>query len=841
MSIGMYAAVESSIGPRKYRPEEEVEVSKTLELSTAAETSQVSDERSQEMISILHEDDLQKNPLNPLLQCLVCNSKGDNAKVTTPWTSFVKLAVSWMPILSWFPKLTRSTISADLVAGVTVGVMVIPQSVSYAGIAGLPFVYGMYTAMVPMLTYALFGQSRQLSVGPAALIALLVGEGLRGKLDETECPAWYASDQSKPQSSMCPEEYIKLTVLTSALVGVMQITASFLKLGFLVSFLGHPVISGFTSGAAIIISLSQLKYMLGFDIPKSQYVYETIGNAISDIDQTKIITLLLGAACFFYLILNKKLSQKFKRMKPLGPAGPLICCCVGTLLVWLIPALQDEVAFVKDLPSGLMPFSVSDWELEDLSKVLPTAVSVCLLGYMESIAIANNLAEKHGYKIDAGQELFALGITNLAAGMSSSFPAAASFSRSAVNNSTGARSQLAGLLTSMVMLCTLMFLTPLFYYLPKFTLAAIVMSSVIPLIAISEARKLYAIKKSDFVLWTVAFLGTLFLGVLMGIAIAVLVSLCIVIHESARPQLTILWRIPGTTMYRSVKQESSGAFVPNVFICRIGSSMYFANASFIKDTLLKYVSDLSEVNPTEYMILEMTPVASLDSTAVHVIHDIVADFRARGMHIAFAMVGNCAERTMQKAKLTEYIGARWFFPNVNIAVHFCLLHQSAKKRRGDADTGTITLTSRDLRRQVNAGHEVGISNDMHHDCTMVCVRLAEDLPLMLSDISAAFGNCGITIVRAQIEAFQQGGSKYVFFVKTIAGKGKLSRAAIPHLRKELEGCISCRGFSGAFSQPSRVMSSSSASEKLAEEASEVMELDNSPNATGNLYPGRMVL
>merc|ERR1719506_2459721 len=198
-------------------------------------------------------------------------------------------------------------------------------------------------------------------------------------------------------------------------------------------------------------------------------------------------------------------------------------------------------------------------------------------------------------------------------------------------NSTGGQTQLGGFVSALVMLCTLLFLTKLFWFLPEFALASIVINSIIPLVAFSEAKKLYKIKRNDFILWVVAFIGTMLLGVLLGILVSVAISLTIVIYESVRPQITILWRIPGTTIYRNVKQESSGAFIPNVFICRIGSSLYFANAAFVKDMLLAYTSDLAYVNKTEYLVLEMTSVVSIDSTAVHVIEDIVNDFRSRGI------------------------------------------------------------------------------------------------------------------------------------------------------------------------------------------------------------------
>jgi len=680
-----------------------------------------------------------------------------------------------------------------MIAGLTVGVMVIPQSMSYANIAGLQYIYGMYSACVPTFVYAFFGQSRQLAVGPVAMVSLLVEAGLRGQLSKDQCPGW-DKDSGLEQYDVCEKEYAQLAFLLSAAVGAMQLLASVLKLGFLVSFLGHPVTSGFTSGAAIIIGLSQLKYILGYDIPKSQFVYETIGNTAEKIGDTKLMTLLLGIVWLGFLIGNKTLSRKYKKLALMGPLGPLISCSVGTLLIWLCKPLREnfDISYVKDIPSGMFPVSIGDFPFENLGNIMPTALTACLIGYMESIAIGKNLAAKHGYEIEAGQELFALGMSNLIGSFFSCYPVTGSFSRSAVNNSTGALTQLSGLITSIVMFCTLMFLTPLFYYLPKFCLAAIVINSVIPLVAFGEMRRLWRVKKHDFILWVVAFLGTLFLGVLMGIALAVALSLVIVIYESVRPQITILWRIPGTTIYRNVKQESSGAFIPNVFILRIGSSMYFANASFIKDMILAYVSDLELTNPTEYIVLEMTSVVSIDSTAVHILQDIVADFRSRNIHVAFAMVGNRVEKTMRRAGLKKFIGESWFFPTVNEAVHYSLRHQSAKRRRDKTREQLTTEEADNVKLSVHEedvlmGNEIGFSNELHHAWTTVFINIVNDIPGIMSEFTAVFKKNNIMIVRAQIEPTQDStGAKHTYYVKSFKKDSKLTDWEIEQVQEELK-------------------------------------------------------
>jgi hypothetical protein len=439
---------------------------------------------------------------------------------------------------------------------------------------------------------------------------------------------------------------------------------------------------------------------------------------------------------------------------------------------------------------------------------------------MESIAISKNLAAKHEYEVEAGQELLALGMANLVGSMFSCYPVTGSFSRSAVNNATGALSQLSGFITGMVMLLTMLILTPLFYYLPKFVLAAIVINSVMGLVAFGEARRLWRVKKQDCLLWIVAFIGTLFLGILLGIGIAVVLSLCIIIYESVRPQITILWRIPGTNIYRNVKQETSGSFVPNVFIARIGSSMYFANTSFIKDMLLTYIEDLSEANPTEYIVLEMTPVVSVDTAAIHCLQDIVHHFRSRGIQVAFAMVGNRVEKTMQKAKLTEFVGAQWFFPTVNGAVNYCLHHQHCKKIGHAQDSHIEGSVCSDVSTsiEVRPGNEIGFSNDLHHQCTAIFITRSQNhlaqQPSIVGDVMGVFRDAEIRVVKTQIELSGDGCEKHIYLVKNSKEEGKLSEVRVEEMRQALNSLL---GFSdrdtsseGSLDEKGTVVSSENA-------------------------------
>lgn len=651
----------------------------------------------------------------------------------------------YFTVLDWAGKLTRTSVQADVVAGLTVCVMVIPQSMSYAKIAGLPYVYGMYAACVPPLVYALFGQARQLAVGPVAMTSLILRAGLMGKLDEKSCPSWYDDSthiKEVYQNEICTQEYCFMAFSVAAMVGIILLAAFFFRLGFLVSFLGHPVISGFSTGAAMIIGLSQLKYFLGYKLPSTEHAHELLYAVVKDIHLVKPAPLILGLTWLAFLIGLKHLARRNKRFKMLAPLGPLLCCVAGTLLVWLCPVLRKDyhVAHVGQVPGGLFPVSFRDldvnWEL--FQKIRVTAVSAALIGFMESIAISKNLGSQHGYNVEASQELVALGLTNFVGSMFSCYAVTGSFSRSAVANTTGAQTQLAGVITGVCMLLVLLFLTPAFYYLPMFALAAVVINSVMSLIAYDVAIGLWKVKRWDFVLWLVAFIGTLFIGPLEGIGIAVAMSICVVIYESVRPQLTVLWRVPGTKIYRSIDQEARGEFIPHVLIVRLTASLYFANVSYVKEVLLKYIEDVSRADVVQYVILEMTSVHTIDSTAAHLIEDIVGDFRGRGIQTAFAMVGHRTMRTFERANLVSLIGDDMFYPSVDAAVKGCL-------------SSEVSRSTRKKTIKFEALLEVGISNDMHSQCTQVHVFVPHTVTGLVNLISSVFVSHGCRVDGAQVD------------------------------------------------------------------------------------------
>ena len=658
-----------------------------------------------------------------------CSSTEEDEKTTCP-QKCEKAARHALPILGWLPRTSKEGFKADLIAGLTVGVMVIPQSMSYASIAGLDLVYGLYASFVPTVVYAFFGTSGQLAVGPVALVSLLVEAGLSDALTKGECPEYYEDDDPARRmlgasddslAGTCPDAYADLVFVAMFFVGLIQFGAAICRLGFLINFLGHPVISGFTSGAAITIGLSQFKFWLGISIPKSQYCHETIKAICTKVLRGKAhwMPFLLGVITYYMLKGVKELATKkpktFGWMKPLGP----LIICTLSLVMMIIPGLGDTlrddygVQTIGLVPSGLPPFTLPR-VLRDVpskaSTVLPTAISAALIGFMESIAIGKSIAAKHGEELSAGKELGAIGLANLIGSFAAGYPVAGSFSRSAVANSTGAKTPLAGLVTGLFVMLALVILPSFIRKLPKFVLATIVISSVVNLVAIGEAKHLWKVRKLDFMLWVIAFLGTLFAGVLYGLIIAVGMSLIVVLYESVRPQISVLWKLPGTAIYRNVKQgESPGQFVKGVLVVRVGASMYFANVAYIKDTIIELCR---QVEDTKYVVVEMTPVTSVDSTALHMLEDLFADMRRKGVEVCLASIGSRVEETLRLAGVQRKCGYEWFHDNVAHAVEFCIRHAAAHKAvvgRLEADSLDMTETPSQgtlrMRRASNASSD----------------------------------------------------------------------------------------------------------------------------------------
>ncbi len=534
----------------------------------------------------------------------------------------------YVPFVQWLGNYRQEHLSSDLTAGLTVGVMLIPQGMAYAMIAGLPPIYGLYASLVPLIIYALFGTSRQLAVGPVAMVSLLVATGV--------------TQLAEPGSA----EYIRLAILLALMVGVIQFAMGAFRLGFLVNFLSHPVISGFTSAAALIIGLSQLKHLIGVDLPRSSHVHEILWSTAQSFGEIHLVTLVLGGASIAALILMKQWDQRIP--------GALVVVVATALAVWVGGLHEMGVSIVGDVPRGLPSFEWQTPTMTNLEALIPAALAISLVGFMESIAVAKAMAAKHKYDVDANQELIGLGLANIGGALFQAYPTTGGFSRTAVNDQSGAKTGLASIISAAVIGLTLLFLTPLFYYLPNAVLAAVIMVAVFGLIDIQEAKFLWKVKRSDFALLAVSFLGTLFLGIEEGIALGVILSLAWVIYRSTRPHIAVLGRIPDTNAFRNVERFPEVIRQEGTVIVRIDASFYFANASLIKDTL-EGVERHAE-GTLERVVLDATSINEIDSSAVHVLEHVAEEFKEDGVVFRLAGVKGPVSDVLERAGLSHLVG-----------------------------------------------------------------------------------------------------------------------------------------------------------------------------------------
>eukprot|EP00192_Tetraselmis_astigmatica_P007586 CAMPEP_0117680504 /NCGR_PEP_ID=MMETSP0804-20121206/18396_1 /TAXON_ID=1074897 /ORGANISM="Tetraselmis astigmatica, Strain CCMP880" /LENGTH=749 /DNA_ID=CAMNT_0005490023 /DNA_START=80 /DNA_END=2329 /DNA_ORIENTATION=- len=575
--------------------------------------------------------------------------------------------LDWLRIYDW-----RAFLMADVIAGISVGCMVVPQSISYATIAGLPAVYGLYTAFMPVLAYAVFGSSRQLSVGPVAVMSLLLSVGL-SKIVPVVNP-----DPNNPISEEAQTLYNTLAIQASFLVAIIYILLGFVHLGFVTNFLSHSVISGFTSGAAIIIGFSQLKYVVGYPIRKSEHIYESIYDLFANIDQFKWYEFVMSVSFLAILLGMKHVGKTYKKFSWMRPLGPFTVTFISIPLVYFLRLDQNPgVKVVGNIPGGLPQFTGNIWfPMPHFSELLPVAITMTAVGLMESIAIAKALAEKNKYEIDANQELAGLGASNLMGAMFGAYPCTGSFSRSAVANDTGAKTGLAGAVTSMLVLLILLFITPVFEWMPFNALAAIVISGVVGLVEFNEMMFLFKVAKLDCLVWLTSFLCTLLLGVEIGLAIAVGLAMLIVIYQSAFPHTAVLGLIPRTTVYRNIKQYPDATTISGVVLIRIDSPIYFANVAYVKDRLQKYelrAEQDAEVSGSKvhFVIIDMSPVSHIDASAVHAIFDIHAAYQKRGVQLVLVNPVKQVQAMMLRCGMVGMIGREHIFVRMHDAVKFC--------------------------------------------------------------------------------------------------------------------------------------------------------------------------
>ncbi|NMM45489.1 sulfate permease [Rhodospirillaceae bacterium KN72] len=542
-----------------------------------------------------------------------------------------------LPCTGWLRRYDREAFQGDLLAAVIVTIMLIPQSLAYALLAGLPPEVGLYASMLPLVGYALFGSSNALAVGPVAVVSLMTAAAV-GEFAATGSP-----------------EYAAAAIALAFLSGLFLIVLGLLRLGFLASLLSHPVISGFITASGLLIAASQMKHILGISA-SGHTMPEIVGSLVAGIDQTNLPTLLIGIGATAFLFWVRKKLKPLLRKMGLGPlladsiakAGPVAAVIVTILLVDGFGLDQDGVKIVGDIPQGIPPLTMPPVDLDLWLDLLPSAILISIVGFVESVSVAQTLAAKRRERVSADRELLGLGAANIAAAFGGGYPVTGGFARSVVNFDAGARTPLAGVLTAVGIGFTALFLTPLFQNLPKATLAATIIVAVLSLVDLGALKRIWAYSKSDFIAMAATIVAVLGVGVEAGIILGVSLSLILFLVRSARPHMAVVGQVPGTEHFRNIKRHQVTT-LDNVLSVRVDESLYFANARWLEEKLYDMAVADTKI---KHVVLMCSAVNAIDASALESLEALVERLKTAGI---FFHLSEVKGPVMDKLKDTHFL------------------------------------------------------------------------------------------------------------------------------------------------------------------------------------------
>ncbi|MEN8124220.1 MAG: solute carrier family 26 protein [Bacteroidota bacterium] len=562
---------------------------------------------------------------------------------------------TYFPIFEWISSYQKSWLKADILAGITVGVMLIPQGIAYAMIAGLPPIYGLYTAMIPQVVYAILGTSRQLSVGPAAMDSLIVASGISAL------------------ATIGSEHFITFAILLAFMVGLFQILFGFFKLGFLVNFLSRPVISGFTTGSAIIIATNQIGNLLGINIQRNNRLLSLSKDVFSEILNINLLTFSIGAISIIIIILFKRYAKKI-------PAS-LIVVILGILVVYLFNLKDFGIAIIGEIPKGLPHLKLPDFDKSMISELSSLGLTLALIAFMEAISIAKSIEVNHNdYKVKPNQELVAIGFGNLIGSFFQTYPATAGLARSAVNDQSGAKTPLSSIFSALIVGVTLLFLTPLFYYLPKTILAAIIIVAAYGLLDFTMPKKLINYNIRDLIILNATLLVTVFIGIKEGILLGVVLSIVMLIYKSTKPHIAVLGNVAGTHYYRNIKRFDNLVINNETLIIRFDAQLYFANTTYFKDKLQELAKEKGD--DLKLIIIDGDSINALDSSAIYALEEMLDYFNNLNISVAFTGIKGPVRDTLAKSGLMKKIRYDHCFMNIQEAIdcfdQMCLTDKKTK-------------------------------------------------------------------------------------------------------------------------------------------------------------------
>ena len=560
---------------------------------------------------------------------------------------------TYLPIFDWGSRYDRIALSNDMIAAVIVTIMLIPQSLAYALLAGLPPEAGIYASIAPIILYAIFGTSRALAVGPVAVVSLLTASAI-GQIAETGT-AGYA-----------------VAALTLALLsGGFLVLLGVFRLGFLANFLSHPVIAGFITASGILIATSQLKHILGVGA-HGHTLPQMLSSIFTHLGQTNWITVVIGVAATAFLFwVRKNLKPMLSRfgLSPLmadilTKAGPVAAVVATTAAVWGFDLMERGVKIVGAVPQSLPPLTLPSLSPDLVSSLLVPAILISIIGFVESISVAQTLASKKRQQIDPNQELIGLGAANLGAGFTGGFPVTGGFSRSVVNFDAGSETPAAGIYTAIGLAFAALFLTPLVYFLPKATLAATIIVAVLSLVDLSILKKTWDYNRDDFVAVLATIVLTLILGVEVGVASGVVISILLHLYKTSRPHVAEVGMVPGSEHFRNINRHKVETD-PTLLSLRVDESLYFINARFLRDLIQSRVTEGTEIRN---VVLMFSAVNEVDYSALESLEAINLRLKDMGVGFHLSEVKGPVMDRLKTSHLVDNLNGQVFLSQYDAAI-----------------------------------------------------------------------------------------------------------------------------------------------------------------------------
>ncbi|XXG63355.1 hypothetical protein AAC387_Pa05g1566 [Persea americana] len=572
------------------------------------------------------------------------------------------------PILQWGPNYSLKLFKSDIVSGLTIASLAIPQGISYAKLANLPPIVGLYSSFVPPLTYAVLGSSRDLAVGPVSIASLILGSMLRQEVSPTEEPLLF----------------LQLALTSTFFAGLFQASLGILRLGFIIDFLSKATLMGFMAGAAVIVSLQQLKSLLGIANFTSQMsLVPVMSSVIHRRDEWSWETILMGVSFLIFLLVARHVSLRNPKLFWVSAGAPLLCVILSTLLVFAFKAQNHGISIIGRLQHGLNPPSLNMllFRSHHLALVIKTGLVTGILSLTEGIAVGRTFASLKNYKVDGNKEMMAIGVMNMVGSCTSCYITTGAFSRSAVNHNAGSKTAMSNIVMAVTVMITLQFLMPLFLYTPNVVLGAIIVTAVIGLIDIPAAYLIWTIDKMDFFICISAFLGVIFISVEDGLAIAIGISILRILLQVTRPKTLLLGNIPGTDIYRNLHHYKEARRIPGFLILSIEAPVNFANTTYLTERISRWIEEESEEEGKHkglrFVILDMSGISAIDTSGISLLTDLKSMTKKQGLELALVNpVGGVLEKLQRANQADNFLGAG----NIYLTIEEAVISLSSKQK-----------------------------------------------------------------------------------------------------------------------------------------------------------------